>query len=121
MRFNPKKQLIWSYQPDLNWRPRPYQGRALPTELWQRKKNGAGDGIRTRDIQLGRLTLYQLSYSRNTGAGGRIRTFEGLRRQIYSLLPLAARAPLHKKNHIFGADDGNRTRNPLLTRQALYR
>ncbi len=28
---------------------------------------GAGDGIRTRDIQLGRLTLCQLSYSR-TGA-----------------------------------------------------
>ena len=26
--------------------------------------NGAGNGIRTRDIQLGRLTLYQLSYSR---------------------------------------------------------
>jgi hypothetical protein len=26
--------------------------------------NGAGDGIRTRDIQLGRLALYQLSYSR---------------------------------------------------------
>ncbi len=25
---------------------------------------GAGDGIRTRDIQLGKLTLYQLSYSR---------------------------------------------------------
>ncbi len=25
---------------------------------------GAGDGIRTRDIQLGRLKLYQLSYSR---------------------------------------------------------
>ena len=24
----------------------------------------AGDGDRTRDIQLGRLTLYQLSYSR---------------------------------------------------------
>ena len=28
-------------------------------------KNGAGDEGRTRDIQLGRLTLYQLSYSRN--------------------------------------------------------
>ncbi len=28
------------------------------------KKNGAGDEGRTRDIQLGRLTLYQLSYSR---------------------------------------------------------
>ena len=26
--------------------------------------SGAGDGIRTRDIQLGKLTLYQLSYSR---------------------------------------------------------
>ena len=28
--------------------------------------NGAGDGTRTRDIQLGRLALYQLSYSRST-------------------------------------------------------
>ena len=28
------------------------------------KKNGAGNEVRTRDIQLGRLTLYQLSYSR---------------------------------------------------------
>jgi hypothetical protein len=27
--------------------------------------NGAGNGIRTRDPQLGRLMLYQLSYSRN--------------------------------------------------------
>jgi hypothetical protein len=25
---------------------------------------GAGDGIRTRDIQRGRLALYQLSYTR---------------------------------------------------------
>ena len=30
-----------------------------------RKGNGAGDGIRTRDIQLGRLALHQLSYSRS--------------------------------------------------------
>ncbi len=29
-------------------------------------KNGAGDEARTRDIQLGRLALYQLSYSRST-------------------------------------------------------
>ncbi len=28
------------------------------------QKIGAGDEARTRDIQLGRLTLYQLSYSR---------------------------------------------------------
>ena len=61
--------------------------------------NGAGDGIRTRDIQLGRLTLYQtellpLGHAHGKGGGGgRIRTFEGISRQIYSLLPLAARAP----------------------------
>ena len=29
-------------------------------------RNGAGDGTRTRDIQLGRLELYQLSYSRSS-------------------------------------------------------
>ena len=27
-------------------------------------KSGAGDGTRTRDIQHGKLVLYQLSYSR---------------------------------------------------------
>ncbi len=33
--------------------------------LWKQSfKRGAGDGIRTRDIQLGKLMLYQLSYSR---------------------------------------------------------
>ena len=29
-------------------------------------KDGAGDGIRTRDIDLGKVALYQLSYSRET-------------------------------------------------------
>ena len=29
--------------------------------------NGAGDGIRTRDIDLGKVALYQLSYSRPGG------------------------------------------------------
>ena len=29
-----------------------------------REKDGAGDGIRTRDINLGKVALYQLSYSR---------------------------------------------------------
>ncbi len=82
------------------------------------RETGAGNGIRTRDPQLGRLTLYQLSYSRPNrlavlmprgltaacasdsatcflvlSGEGRIRTSVGLRRQIYSLLPLAARAP----------------------------
>src|SRR5262249_19481631 len=68
----------------------------------------AGDGNRTRDPELGRLVLYQLSYSRVAGCAsptdqhcqygeGRIRTSEGVRRQIYSLLPLAARAPLRER------------------------
>ena len=30
---------------------------------------GAGNRIRTDDIQLGKLTLYQLSYARRTSAG----------------------------------------------------
>ena len=36
--------------------------------------NGAGNEGRTRDIQLGRLTLYQLSYSRIDGRNSKIRT-----------------------------------------------
>ena len=32
--------------------------------MTQSTRVGAGNGIRTRDPQLGRLTLYQLSYSR---------------------------------------------------------
>ena len=50
--------------------PLPYQGSALPTELLgliskrSQAGIGAGDEDRTRDIQLGRLELYQLSYSR---------------------------------------------------------
>ena len=36
--------------------------------------NGAGDRSRTGNIQLGRLTLYQLSYARKDGRAGRIRT-----------------------------------------------
>ena len=28
------------------------------------RRIGAGNGVRTRDIQLGKLTLYQLSYAR---------------------------------------------------------
>src|SRR5262245_29803600 len=34
------------------------------TELQQPALSTAGDGIRTRNIQLGRLELYQLSYTR---------------------------------------------------------
>ena len=66
---------------------------------------GAGDGIRTRDIQLGRLELYQLSYTRLSrlrlpephAVVGR-KGFEPLKpegRQIYSLMRLAASLPPH--------------------------
>lgn len=37
---------------------------ARKTAALRRRMGGAGDEIRTRDIQLGRLTLYRLSYSR---------------------------------------------------------
>ena len=76
---------------------------------------GAEDEVRTRDLQLGRLSLYQLSYFRiyppwpkpgrvalkknflaafakkpaNNCGQGWIRTTELRRGQIYSLLPLA--------------------------------
>ena len=36
--------------------------------LLRLKGNGAGDGIRTRDINLGKVALYQLSYSRKVKA-----------------------------------------------------
>ena len=59
---------------DLNPRPLPYQGSTLPLSYIGLKKitsicsmwftTRAEDGVRTRDIQLGRLTLYQLSYFR---------------------------------------------------------
>jgi hypothetical protein len=67
---------------------------------------GAGDGSRTRNPQLGRLILYQLSYSRlspNTnfqtpqrpvGGESRIRTYVGVSQRIYSPSPLATRASL---------------------------
>ena len=47
--------------------------------------NGAEDEVRTRDPQLGRLMLYQLSYFRVMCGERRIRTSEGVRQQIYSL------------------------------------
>ena len=52
---------------DLNPGPLPYQGSALPLSYnsKRRRKRRAEDGTQTRDPQLGRLMLYQLSYFRN--------------------------------------------------------
>ena len=41
-----------------------YMGSNQPGRPAARQRGGAGDEIRTRDIQLGRLELYQLSYTR---------------------------------------------------------
>ncbi len=56
----------WSSRRELNPRPLPYQGRTLPLshESNTRENNGAGEEIRTLDIHLGRVALYQLSYAR---------------------------------------------------------
>ena len=53
----------------------------------------AGDQVRTGDLQLGRLSLYQLSYTRlrfiKIRGGRRIRTFEDISQRIYSPSQLA--------------------------------
>ena len=57
-----------------------------PIEEFQKR---AEDGTQTRDPQLGRLMLYQLSYFRKFGGQRWIRTTEGVSQQIYSLPHLA--------------------------------
>gem|GEM_PF-6139233 len=42
----------------------PSRSKLLQIFLTQLSRSGAGEGIRTLDPQLGKLTLYQLSYSR---------------------------------------------------------
>ena len=81
---------------ELNSGPLPYQGSALPlsyySELW------AENGAQTRDPQLGRLVLYQLSYFRETSLESGcwwIRTTEVERQQIYSLPHLATLENTH--------------------------
>ena len=75
---------------DLNPGPLPYQGSALPLSYNSKEeKRRAEDGTQTRDPQLGRLMLYQLSYFRNFSGQRWIRTTEGVSQQIYSLPHLA--------------------------------
>ena len=68
-----KAFIIGNKKKDTNWYP---FGRAE-------------DGAQTRDPQLGRLMLYQLSYFRNFSGQRWIRTTEGVSQQIYSLPHLA--------------------------------
>ena len=63
----------WSGKRVSNSRPQPWQGCALPTELFPHiekeqstsNQDGAGNESRTRDLNLGKVALYQLSYSRS--------------------------------------------------------
>ena len=62
---------IWSGKRVSNSRPQPWQGCALPTELFPQFRHytlrfGAGEESRTLDLNLGKVALYQLSYSRKT-------------------------------------------------------
>ena len=64
---------FWSGRRGSNSRPQPWQGCALPTELLPLRSTdlrrhlqdtGAGEEARTLDLNLGKVALYQLSYSR---------------------------------------------------------
>ena len=52
------------------------------------------------------LRTFAAAAAGQTGGGGRIRTFEGISRQIYSLLPLAAWVPLRRKSRIYSGRSG---------------
>ena len=109
---------------------------------------GAGDGSRTRDVQLGRLELYQLSYSRvvvvllslvlcsscvldfqcSTGSvdGEGFEPSKPVATDLQSVpfdrsgtRPDVFAIAMLKEVSI-GAGDGTRTRNLLITNQLLY-
>src|SRR6056297_3220120 len=76
--------------------------RKRSTPELHRHKKRAGNEARTRDATLGRVVLYQLSYSRilsKIRGESRIRTYEGICQQIYSLPQLATLvSPQHNIN-----------------------
>ena len=89
---------------DLNPRPLPYQGSALPLSyIGIILSFRAEDEAQTRDPQLGRLMLYQLSYFRKFYCGqGQIRTAEAVRQQIYSLPVLTTYLPTQNFEPLVG-------------------
>ena len=82
----------------------------LTTWLWH-QQNGAVDGTRTRDIHLGKVALYQLSYYRINGALGRNRTTDTV---IFSHM-------LYRLSYqgTYGDPDGARTHDLQRDRLAL--
>ena len=98
-------------------KPQNKKGSYFRNYLIQRAENGT----QTRDPQLGRLVLYQLSYFRIVFRGQRwIRTTEGESQQIYSLPHLATLvfAP-HFSWTLFYSKLCSRSRNPLETAAKL--
>ena len=67
------RAVSWRCHPDSNWGIKVLQTFALPLG-YGTVKNGAVDEARTRDLNLGKVALYQLSYYRMNGALGRNRT-----------------------------------------------
>src|SRR5262249_33866645 len=111
---------VWSGKRDSNPRPSAWKADALAAELFPRCARKIADGRPEDDLRSGRddgstsygrcsplqepicnlpstkeMPVRADGFRGSAGGGGRIRTFEGVSRQIYSLLPLAARAPLH--------------------------
>ena len=88
------------------------------------RQRGAENEVRTRDPQLGRLMLYQLSYFRDTYCGREgIRTPEGVRQQISSLPQLATLVPsryFFQSSQTCRADRGIRTHDPEITNHVLW-
>ena len=64
--------------------------RTSPRPSWPPAGKRAGDGVRTRDIQLGRLTLCQLSYTRPPESADSSGTWSG--REDLNLRPPAPKA-----------------------------
>jgi hypothetical protein len=105
--------IYWCPWAGSNCRPLPYKGSALPlSHMGLLLGNGAGEGNRTLVISLegfcSTIELHPLGPSRfpaasrlaYSGGGGWIRTNVGVSQQIYSLPPLATRAPLRRERII---------------------
>ena len=119
----------WSGRRDSNPRQAAWKAATLPTELLPPLENRSQPHYEKRPF--GR----SLDPNGAPGGGeGRVRTSVGIRRQIYSLLPLTTRAPPHAFPGKLpgscasptisllrdGATSRTRTRNPLITSEVLY-
>ena len=83
----------------------------LTTWLWHHQKNGAVDETRTRDLHLGKVALYQLSYYRIKCRGA-----ESNHRHVdFQSTALPTELP----RHMYGDPEGARTLDLQRDRLAL--